>query len=63
VAFLLMAGYVGAERLASGLDHPLDDVVIGLPQHHICARISADLLGPEHPLASPPQPASATVWT
>jgi putative membrane protein len=63
VAFLLMLGYVGAERLASCLDHPLDDAVIGLPQHHICARISADLLGADHPLAQPPQGASATIWT
>lgn len=63
VALLLMAGYVAAERLASCLDHPLDDAVLGLPQHHICSRISADLLGAEHPLARPPQPPSAVVWT
>jgi putative membrane protein len=63
VAFLLMAGYVAAERLATWLDHPLEDPVTGLPQHHICARISADLLGADHPLAQLPQAPSATIWT
>lgn len=62
VAGVLMAGYVSAERLISWLDQPLGDPDLGLPQHHICARISADLLGDDHPLARPPQPASATVW-
>ena len=63
VAFVLMASYVSAERLLSGLDHPLEDPVLGLPLHHICARISGDLLGGGHPLARPPQPESATIWT
>ena len=63
VAFALMAGYISAERLASYLDQPLADPLLGLPQHHIAAAISRDLLGPTHPLAQPPQPASATVWT
>ena len=63
VAFVLMASYVSAERLLSGLDHPLEDPVLGLPLHHICARISGDLLGDAHPLARPPQPESATIWT
>jgi predicted membrane chloride channel (bestrophin family) len=52
-------------RLAAYLDQPLADPLLGLPQHHIAAAISRDLLGPSHPhpLAQPPQPASATVWT
>ena len=63
VAFALMAGYITAERLATYLDQPLRDPLLGLPQHHICAAISRDLLGPDHPLAQRPQPVSATVWT
>ena len=63
VAFILMASYVAAERLTTYLDHPLGDPVFGLPQHHICARISGDLLGPDHPLARAPQGAAATVWS
>jgi putative membrane protein len=63
VAFALMAGYITAERLAALLDQPLSDPLLGLPQHHIAATISRDLLGPAHPLAQPPQPASATLWT
>jgi hypothetical protein len=63
VAFALMAGYITADRLAAYLDQPLGDPLLGLPQHHIAAAISRDLLGPSHPLAQPPQPASATVWT
>ena len=63
VAFALMAGYITAERLAAYLDQPLRDPLLGLPQHHICAAISRDLLGAAHPLAQLPQPSSATVWT
>ncbi|MCP9805214.1 hypothetical protein KBY71_01600 [Cyanobium sp. T1B-Tous] len=63
VAFGLMVGYVTAERLAAYLDQPLRDPLLGLPQHHICAAISRDLLGAAHPLAQRPQPSSATVWT
>ena len=63
VAFALMFGYITAERLAAYLDQPLGDPLLGLPQHHICAAISRDLLGPAHPLAQLPQPSSATVWT
>lgn len=63
VALLLMLGYVLAERFCSGLDRPLEDPLLGLPQHHICAAISRDLLGASHPLAQPPQTVNATVWT
>lgn len=63
VAFALMAGYITAERLASLLDEPLSDSLLGLPQHHLCAAISRDLLGPRHPLARPPQGATALIWT
>lgn len=63
VAFVLMAGYISAERLAAHLDQPLSDPLLGLPQHHICAAISRDLLGPRHPLAVPPQGSTAVVWT
>lgn len=63
VALLLMLGYVLAERFSAGLDRPLEDSLVGLPQHHICAVISRDLLGASHPLAQPPQTETATVWT
>lgn len=63
VALVLMLGYVLAERFCAGLDRPLEDPLLGLPQHHFCATISRDLLGVAHPLAQPPQAAGAAVWT
>ncbi|MEB3199845.1 MAG: bestrophin family ion channel [Synechococcaceae cyanobacterium] len=60
---LLMLGFVAAERLSCWHDEPLRNRLTGLPLGHYCAGLSADLLGPSHPLAQPPQGPQEMVWT
>jgi putative membrane protein len=48
---LLMALFVIAERLGHFLEEPLSGNPFGLTQDRFCAVLTADLLGPAHPLA------------
>ena len=60
---LIMALFVVAERLGYFAEEPMSNTVFDLPMDHFCAAITADLLGTGHPLARPPQDATAVVWT
>ncbi len=51
LSILLMALFVIAERLGHFLEEPLSNNPFGLTQDRFCAVLTADLLGPSHPLA------------
>lgn len=51
VGILVMTLFVVAERLGRFLEEPMSDGVFGLPMDRFCAQLTADLLGPSHPLA------------
>ena len=63
IGFVCLVGFVTAERLGALLEDPFTSPVFGLPMDHICAGISADLLGPEHPLSHSPQGPGEIIWT
>ena len=48
----IMTLFIIAERLGSFLEEPMSDTVFGLPMERFCAVLTADLLGPAHPLAT-----------
>ena len=54
-----MSILVVAERIGDVIGRPLDQTVFGLPTDRFCTKITADLLGADHPLArSAVRPAS-----
>ena len=63
VGFISLIGFVLAERLGALLEDPFTSATFGLPLDHICAEISADMLGQGHPSALPAQGPRAQVWT
>ena len=63
IGFICLVGFVTAERLGALLEDPFTSTVFGLPMDHICAGISADLLGREHPLSDSPQGPGESIWT
>jgi len=62
VGFLIMAIFIVAERLGCFIEEPMDNTVFDLAMNRFCAVITADLLGPNHPLARPRESARALVW-
>jgi putative membrane protein len=50
---LIMALFVVAERLGHLLEEPMGNNAFGLPLDRFCAVLTADLLGPDDPLAQP----------
>ena len=62
VGVLIMALFVVAERLGHFIEEPMSNTPFDLPMNRFCAGITADLLGPDHPLARPPDGADAVVW-
>ncbi len=48
IGFFCLVGFVTAERLGALLEDPFTSTMFGLPMDHICAGISADLIGREH---------------
>lgn len=52
VSVLIMALFIVAERLGRLLEEPMSDNVFGLPMEGFCAGLTADILGPNHPLGS-----------
>jgi len=62
VGVLVMAIFVVAERLGYFIEEPMDNTAFDLPMDRFCAGITADLLGPAHPLARPRESAEALVW-
>jgi putative membrane protein len=63
VGILVMTLFIVAERLGHFIEEPMSNTPFGLPMNRFCAGITADLLGPDHPLACPPDGALAVVWT
>jgi putative membrane protein len=62
VGVLTMALFVVAERLGHFIEEPMSNTPFDLPMNRFCAGITADLLGPDHPLARPADGAHAVVW-
>lgn len=62
VGVLLMATFVVAERLGHLIEQPMNNSVFDIPMYRICATVTANLLGPGHPLARPRDGDDATVW-
>ena len=62
VGVLIMALFVVAERLGHFIEEPMSNTPFDLPMNQFCAGITADLLGPDHPLARPQDGARAVVW-
>ena len=63
VGVLIMTLFIVAERLGHFLEEPMGRNPFSLPMYRFCAVITADLLGPDHPLAKPAEGERATVWT
>jgi len=62
VGFLIMTLFIIAERLGHFIEEPMSDTAFDLPMYRFCAGITADLLGPDHPLARPRDSDDAVVW-
>jgi ion channel-forming bestrophin family protein len=60
VGALVMALFVVAERLCQLIEEPLGRTAFALPMDRFCAGITADLLGPAHPLAQAREQDGAT---
>jgi putative membrane protein len=62
VGILIMALFIVAERLGHFIEEPMSNTAFDLPMYRFCAGITADLLGPGHPLAHPPDRDDAVIW-
>ena len=62
VGVLLMGTFIVAERLGHFIEQPMNNSVFDIPMYRICATVTANLLGPDHPLARPRDGNDATVW-
>lgn len=51
ISVLIMTLFIVAERLGHLLEEPMNNTAFDLPMDQFCAVITADLLGPSHPLA------------
>lgn len=58
----IMSLFVIAERMGHFAEQPMSNTVFDLPMNRFCAAVTADLLGPGHPLAKPREGERATVW-
>lgn len=62
VGALLMTTFIVAERLGHFIEEPMNNSVFDIPMYRICATITGNVLGPRHPLATPPQNDTSLVW-
>lgn len=62
VGILIMTLFIVAERLGHFIEEPMSNTPFDLPMNRFCAGITADLLGPNHPLAHPADGDNAVVW-
>lgn len=62
VGILLLLTFVLAERVGGLVEAPMANRVFDIPMYRICGVITANLLGPHHPLAQPHETDQATVW-
>ena len=63
VGYLVLAGFIAAERLGAYIEAPFAEPILALPMNRFCSTITRGLLGPAHPLATPPEGERATIWT
>ena len=63
VGFVVMLLFIAVERLGAFVETPFAPADLALPMNRICASISRLLLTDAHPLAQPPEPETALVWT
>jgi len=63
VGFMVMLGFITAERLGAYTEHPFVSRAFGLPMNRICATVTHSLLGANHPLATPPEGPNSSLWT
>lgn len=61
--FLIMAGFITAERLGAYIEQPFAEPSLSLPMNRLCSVITNNLLGSSHPLATPPENEQSTIWT
>lgn len=62
IGILLMMTFIIAERLGHLIEQPMTNTVFDIAMYRICATITGNLLGPDHPLAKPRESDRATVW-
>jgi putative membrane protein len=62
VGVLIMTLFITAERLGHFIEEPMSNTPFDLPMNRFCAGITADLLGPGHPLARPRDREDAVIW-
>ncbi|AKK28531.1 bestrophin family ion channel [Mycobacterium sp. EPa45] len=62
IGLLLMAVFIGAERLGHFIEQPMHNGIFDIAMYRFCAVITGDLLGKGHPLAQPRESANATIW-
>lgn len=62
IGLLLMAVFVGAERLGHFIEQPMRNSVFDIAMFRFCGVITGNLLGAGHPLAQPREGPRATVW-
>jgi putative membrane protein len=62
VGVLIMTLFIMAERLGHFIEEPMSNTPFDLPMNRFCAGITADILGPGHPLARPRDREDAVIW-
>ena len=62
VGVLIMTLFIVAERLGHFIEEPMSNTAFDLPMYRFCAGITADLLGPGHPLARMRDSDDAVIW-
>ena len=62
IGLLLMAVFIGAERLGHFIEQPMHNGIFDIAMYRFCGVITGDLLGAGHPLAQPRESAKATIW-
>ena len=63
VGYLVMAGFITAERLGAYVEAPFFGPIFALPMNRLCSIITKGLLGADHPLALPPEGERSCLWT
>jgi len=62
IGLLLMAVFIGAERLGHFIEQPMRNSVFDIAMYRFSGVITGNLLGAGHPLAQPREGPKATVW-
>lgn len=62
LGLFVMLLFIVAERIGYFIERPMSNRIFDLPMFRFCTTITADLLGPRHPLARPRETDDAIVW-